>query len=122
MDQIKYFAKCRFCSAEIGDEIHFIIEFDNFQDYRVNKNLRLCILYGTRLDENLHKILKPQIVGTYILLILRKCGRKSMVAVLNQLNFLSAHVSISLVSRKTPEPVVPIFLLDDFGIEFQETK
>ena len=39
------------------------------------------------------------------------------------IEFLSAHVSIkSLVSRIKPEPAVPIFLLDDFGIEFQETK
>ena len=49
-----------FVDAEIGDEIHFILKFDNFQHHYQNRHaleknlLRLCILYGERLDKNRH--------------------------------------------------------------------
>ena len=133
LDQIKsILLNAAFVHAEIGDEIHFIIEFDNFQDYRrkfhANKNLRLCILYGTRLDENLHikcdVLLETSNKGWNIYTFdIKEMWKKKYGSSFESIEFLSAHVSIkSLVSRKKPEPVVPIFLLDDFGIEFQETK
>ena len=133
MDQIKsILLNVAFVHAEIGDEIHFIIKFDNFQDYdrnmHVNKNLRLCICYGSRLDENLQincdVLLATSNKGWNIYTFdIKEMWKKKYGSSFESIEFLSAHVSInSLVSRIKPEPAVPIFLLDDFGIEFQETK
>ena len=123
-----------FVNANIGDEVYFNIYSDeDHQKKKIHNVLRLCLVYGNHRTEKNMKHTKCHSIK-YILDLNWNIYKFQLWEKIqdntNNINFLSIHVSITYSSSlKTSKNNVDnnensnmLFLLDDFGVQFDDRK